>query len=93
MADRRHVKSAVPGGQIFDPAEQDILPPEGRVVTWSNWWERLRLRGGEIEVSDAPEPAPPPLEPPAEDLPPTPEAPPRGVRTTPQKASRPGGAD
>ena len=93
MADRRHVKSAVPGGQIFDPEEQDILPPEGRDVTWSTYWERLKMRGGEIEVADIPDPTTPPPEPPAEALPPTPEEPQRGVRTTPQKASRVGGAD
>lgn len=35
------------GLTIIDPERRDILPPEGRAVRWSAYWERL-LRCGEV---------------------------------------------
>lgn len=48
MSDYRHVKPADEFGRIMDPEDGEFLPPKGKVVKWSPYWERLKLRGDEI---------------------------------------------
>lgn len=56
MSDYRHVKPADELGRIMDPEDGEFLPPKGKVVKWSPYWERLRLRGGEISDRAAADP-------------------------------------
>ena len=50
-----------PGLVVRDPVLGDVLPPEGREVTPSDYWHR-RLRDGDVELAEisvAVEPAEP----------------------------------
>ncbi|MGX9981976.1 DUF2635 domain-containing protein [Methylobacterium fujisawaense] len=60
---RKHVKPAHPNATIPDPERRGDLSPEGRVVPWGVHWARLAARG-DIVVTDVPEAAEAPQDPP-----------------------------
>ena len=56
---------------VPDPRRNDLLPAEGRSVTWTTYWQR-RLDAQEVVECD--QPAPPAPEKPARGKPSTPDA-------------------
>lgn len=61
--DRRTVKPAHPDATIPDPDRRDRLPPEGREVVWSHYWEGHLVKGNVVPVEPAPSPDPAPQAP------------------------------
>lgn len=48
---QKYVTPSHPKAAIPDPAHGTDLPPEGRAVEWTAYWELMLLRG-EISVAD-----------------------------------------
>lgn len=50
---RLHVAPARPGLKVPDLVHDDFLPPEGREVPWSTYWQR-RIDKGDVIAREVP---------------------------------------